>query len=52
LCDVPAIEKVFALFEWRVNFGGIEIKRRNEDRKPKEGQKCRVFQGLATLRDF
>jgi hypothetical protein len=49
---VPAIEKLFAVLEWRVNFGGIQIERRNEDSEPKEEKKCRMFQGVATLKDF
>lgn len=52
LCDVPAIEKLFALLKWRVNFGGIELERRSEDSEPKEEKKYRVLQGVATLRDF
>jgi hypothetical protein len=49
---VPAIEKLVTLLKWRVNFGGIEIERRNEDSEPKEEKKCRVFQGVATRKDF
>jgi hypothetical protein len=52
LRDVPAIEKLFAVLKWRVNLGGFEIERRNEDSEPKEEKKCRVFQGVATLKDF
>jgi hypothetical protein len=31
LCDVPAIEQIFALLKWRINLGGIQVERRNGD---------------------
>src|SRR5262245_6398058 len=29
--DLPSIEQILALLKWRINFGGIQVERRNRD---------------------
>jgi hypothetical protein len=52
LDDVPAIEKLFAVLERGITFGGVQVERQGNGGDKKETKKYRVFQRITTLRGF